>query len=65
MPLFGFPKRTAHHRQGRTPTKAPPRWPVDPELRRRTAETQRRIEHTRRQIARHPLPDRKHQGDHG
>jgi hypothetical protein len=34
-------------------------WPVDPELSRRVIEANKRVEHTRRQLARHVLPDRK------
>ena len=65
MALFSFRKRTAHDGRGHTASKPPPRWPVDPELQRRAVETRRRIEHTRRQIARHVLPDRTRRGDRG
>jgi hypothetical protein len=38
----------------------PPRpWPVDPELSRRVIETRKQVGHTRKQLARHVLPDRK------
>jgi hypothetical protein len=37
----------------------PPRpWPVDPGLSHRVIETRKQIEHTRRQLARHVLPER-------
>jgi hypothetical protein len=65
MALFSFRKKTAHDGRGHAVTKPPPRLPVDPELQRRAAETRRRIEHTRRQIARHVLPDRTRRGAHG
>ncbi len=41
----------------------PPPWPIDPVLGRRVTETRRRIERTRRQLARHVLPDRKRKSD--
>jgi hypothetical protein len=36
-------------------------WPVDPELSRRVVEARRRIRHTRRQLERHVLPERRHE----
>jgi hypothetical protein len=64
MAPFSLRKRTAHDGARHAAAKPPPRWPVDPELQRRAAETRRRIEHTRRQIARHVLPDRARRSDH-
>jgi hypothetical protein len=43
-----------------TPHETRPR-PVDPELSRRVGEVRRQIEHTRRQLKLHVLPDRKRQ----
>lgn len=38
----------------------PPRpWPVDPELSRRVLEARQRLGHTRRELARHVLPERR------
>ena len=57
MALVRFSRRSALTRPS-SPAAAPPRpWPVDPELARRVTETLGRIEHTRRQLARHVLPD--------
>jgi hypothetical protein len=50
-------RRRSEPRAALTPD--PPRpWPVDPELSRRVVETRKRVEHTRRELARHVLPDR-------
>jgi hypothetical protein len=65
MALFSFRKRTGDDGRGHEAAKPTPRWPADPELQRRATETRRRIDHTRRQIARHILPDRTHRGERG
>ena len=61
MALLRFRRRSPLTRSS-SPAPAPPRpWPVDPELARRVTETRGRIEHTRRQLALHVLPDHNRQ----
>jgi hypothetical protein len=43
-------------------TDLPRPWPVDPELSRRVIEARKRIARTRRELARHVLPDRRQRG---
>jgi hypothetical protein len=63
MGLLSFRTKAARDRPERAATKAPPRWPVDPDLQRRTAETHSRIERSRRQLALHVPPDRNRHGE--
>ena len=44
-------------------TDRPRPWPVDPALSQRVTETRHRIERTRRDLARHVLPDRRQRRD--
>jgi hypothetical protein len=57
MPWPSFRRRSAP-RVARS--RQPPRpWPVDPDLSRRVIETRKQVEHTREQLGRYVLPDRK------
>lgn len=57
MALFNLGRR-ATRRPPRAVAEPSPRWPVDPELTRRVIDTRTRIERTRRQLARHVVPER-------
>jgi hypothetical protein len=59
MNLSRFHTRSASQRRTPAAPTPPHHWPVDPELSRRVAETRAGIERTRRQLARHVLPERK------
>jgi hypothetical protein len=53
------PRRRATRRQPARPApKPPPNWPVDPDLTRRVIAARARLERTRRELARHVLPER-------
>jgi hypothetical protein len=56
MSISGLRRKS---RLKRATGRPPPPWPVDPEVRRRVAETSARIERTRRQLALHVLPGHK------
>lgn len=58
MLLTGFRRRRMSKSRPALAPGAPPPWPVDPELGRRVTEVRRRMERTRRELARHVLPDR-------
>lgn len=59
MSISSFRRKSRPKRAPARPTPPPPPWPVDPEVRRRVAETTARIERMRRQLALHVLPGRK------
>jgi hypothetical protein len=59
MILSRFRSRSASRRRTPAPPTPPRHWPVDPELSRQVTETRAGIERTRRQLARHVLPERK------
>jgi hypothetical protein len=51
-------RRRSKPRAGPAPDP-PRRWPVDPELSRRVIDARTRLEHTRRELARHVPSDRR------
>jgi hypothetical protein len=61
-PLPSFRRRLAFKPE---PVHEPYPWPVDPELGRRVEQTRQQIEHTRRQLRLHVLPDRKRHTSRG
>jgi hypothetical protein len=58
MALLNLSRRATRRPAARAVPNPPPRWPVDPELTRRVTDTRARIERTRRELARHVLPER-------
>jgi hypothetical protein len=62
MSLTSFRRRLKSKPRAALATDSPRPWPVDPELSRRVIETRRQIERTRRELARHVLPDRWQRG---
>lgn len=63
MSLTSFRRKSRPKRPTPTRSVPPPQWPVDPELRRRAADTSGRIDRTRRQLALHVLPKRQRNGE--
>jgi hypothetical protein len=59
MALRSIRKRFRPERTSRVFTEPPGPWPVDPALTRRGVDTRRRIQQTRRELARHVLPERR------
>ena len=63
MSPTSFRRKSRPERTAPTGPVRPRPWPADPELARRVAETNARIERTRRQLALHVLPKRKREGE--
>jgi hypothetical protein len=69
MPLSRLRRRLGSNRHERARHERAtddrsPRWPVDPDLGRRVAETHARIKGTRRQLELHVLPERREERRH-
>jgi hypothetical protein len=59
MALLSLRRKATDRRPMRAAVpEPPPHWPVDPELTRRVIEARARLDRTRRELARHVLPER-------
>jgi hypothetical protein len=58
MSLPRFPTKPAAKTRSPILTEPPGPWPADPALSRRVAQARRRLDHTRKALARHASPER-------